>query len=287
VTVHKGSPAWSKAALVAMVIAAVPSACTTTTDQEDPVVARAFDQVLRWSDLRQMVPLGLSPEDSAVMAQSHINNWVRKQVVLHKAEENLSPADKDFEAQLRDYRNSLVLFAYEQALVDQKLDTMISEAEVQAYYEANEANFELRDHAVKLRWFRLTAPDRKVVKRVEDLFRSPKEEKRHELEIWLASNGVNIIDRSAAWTYWSDLDAEFPVDLPEPHGSERVFLKSDSTTWFLEILELRPRNSAMPLDLVRRDIRSILLNQRKLQLIERMREDLYREALQNKDVEVH
>jgi hypothetical protein len=285
--VLQGTPAWSKAALMAVVIVGGLSACTTTTDQEDPVVARAYDQVLRWSDLRQLVPMGLSPEDSAVMADSHINNWIRKEVVLHKAEENLAPADKDFEAQLRDYRNSLVLFAYEQALVDQKLDTVIADAEVQAYYDANEANFELRDHAVKLRWFRLTGPDRKVKKRVEDLFKSPKEEKRHELEIWLASNGVSIIDRSMAWTYWSDLDAEFPVDLPEPHGPERVVLNSDSTTWFLEILELRPRNSAMPLDLVRRDIRSILLNQRKLQLIERMREDLYREALQNKDVEVH
>jgi hypothetical protein len=284
---YQGSSAWSKAARAVIVIAGGLQACTTTTDQEDPVVARAYDQVLRWSDLRQLIPMGLPPQDSAVMADSHINNWIRKEVVLHKAEENLAPGDKDFEAQLRDYRNSLVLFAYEQALVDQKLDTVIAEVEVQAYYDANEANFELRDHAVKLRWFRLIARDRKVKERVKDLFKSPKEEKRHELEIWLASNGVNIIDRSADWTYWSDLDAEFPVDLPEPHAPERVVLNSDSTTWFLEILELRPRNSTMPVELVRRDIRSILLNQRKLQLIERMREDLYREALQNNDVEVH
>jgi len=255
-------------------------------DQEDPVLARAYDQYLRWSDLRQLIPLGIPAEDSAVMAQAHINNWLQQQVVLNKAEANLAPADKDFEAQLRDYRNSLVLFAYEQALVDQKLDTAVSDADVQAYYEANTANFELKDHAVRARWFRVAEPDKRVMRRVEEHFNSDREEKRHELEIWLAGNGIAINDRSAVWTYWTELGAEFPVALPEPTGPGRTVLRQDTVAWFLEILELRPRKSNIPVSLVRRDIRTMIINQRKLQLVERMREDLYREALQNKDVEV-
>ncbi len=255
-------------------------------DQEDPVLARAYDQYLRWSDLRQLIPLGIPAEDSAVMAQAHINNWLQQQVVLNKAEANLAPADKDFEAQLRDYRNSLVLFAYEQALVDQKLDTAVSDADVQAYYEANTANFELKDHAVRVRWFRVAEPDKRVMRRVEEQFNSDREEKRHELEIWLAANGIAINDRSTVWTYWAEMGAEFPVALPEPAGPGRTVLRQDSVAWFLEILELRPRKSNIPVSLVRRDIRTMIINQRKLQLVERMREDLYREALQNKDVEV-
>ena len=56
--------------------------------------------------------------------------------------------------------------------------------------------------------------------------------------------------------------------------------------FFLEVLELRGENSVSPLNLVDSDIRSILLNQRKLQLLEHMRQDLYREALDRKDIEV-
>jgi hypothetical protein len=76
------------------------------------------------------------------------------------------------------------------------------------------------------------------------------------------------------------------VALPEPTGPGRTVLRQDTVAWFLEILELRPRKSNIPVSLVRRDIRTMIINQRKLQLVERMREDLYREALQNKDVEV-
>jgi len=260
--------------------------CGPAVDQEDPVLARAYDQYLRWSDLRQLIPMGMAPEDSAVIAQAHINNWLQQQVVLHKAEANLAPAEKDFEAQLRDYRNSLVLFAYEQALVDQKLDTVVSDADVQAYYEANSANFELKDHAVRARWFRVSEPDKRVMRRLEEQFNSDKEEKQRELEIWLASKGVPIIDKSAVWTYWVDLGAEFPVALPEPNGTGRTVLRQDTVAWFIEILELRPRKSSVPVSLVRRDIRTMIINQRKLQLVARMREDLYSEALQNKDVEV-
>jgi hypothetical protein len=260
--------------------------CGPAVDQEDPVLARAYDQYLRWSDLRQLIPMGMAPEDSAVMAQAHINNWLQQQVVLHKAEANLAPSEKDFEAQLRDYRNSLVLFAYEQALVDQKLDTVVSDADVQSYYEANSANFELKDHAVRARWFRVSGSDKRVMRRVEEQFNSDKEEKRRELEIWLASQGVPIIDKSSVWTYWADLGAEFPVALPEPSGTGRMVLRQDTVAWFIEVLELRPRKSSVPVSLVRRDIRTMIINQRKLQLVARMREDLYSEALQNKDVEV-
>ncbi|MBK6342671.1 MAG: hypothetical protein IPF41_08805 [Flavobacteriales bacterium] len=70
-----------------------------------------------------------------------------------------------------------------------------------------------------------------------------------------------------------------------PPAGRRLTLRDDDGAWFLDIVELRPRLSPSPIELVRQDIRSILLNQRKLTLIERMREDLYQQALANDAIE--
>lgn len=278
-------PCW-KVAVVPLCLAA----CSPGEDAGDPTVARAFDQRLYWSDLRQVIPLDVTGADSTAMATAFITNWLHQQVVLNKAEQNIAASDKDFETKLRDYRNSLLIFAYEQELVNQKLDTAVSADELAQYYEANKVNFELRDNILRARWFKITETDKRTRRRLEEAFMSGRPEEMREVELWLAERGHPIVDRSASWTTWSELRSELPVayrdaeDLLE--GGKRIVLMEGDQLFFLEVLELRVKNSSSPLDLVEQDIRSILLNQRKLQLLERMRQDLYREALDRKDIEI-
>lgn len=252
--------------------------CAAENDPNDPVVARAFDQYLRWSDIRQVVPVETSLEDSTAMADAYIKNWLSQQVELHHAELNLAASQKEFETELKDYRNSLLLFAYEEALVRQKLDTVITAQQVQDYYDQHHSDFELKDNIVRVRWFKVSEPDRRARKRLVDRFLSGDSEKMHEIELWLAQQGIGIIDRSDTWTSWTDLRNEVPVDEEPPAQGQRFVVGEEPTIWFLDILEHRAKGSGSPQDIVRQDIRSILINKRKLDLIERMREDLYREA---------
>lgn len=263
-------------------------ACGADDDADDPVIARAYDQYLRWSDLRQVVPLEATPEDSAAMAQAYVDNWLRQQVELRQAELNLATTQKQFDAELRDYRNSLLLTAYEQALVDQRLDTVITADELEAYYADHTSDFDLQDDILRVRWFRVDSAEKRVLKRLEDRFLSGEPEQMSEVEIQLAGMGVGIIDRSTAWTTLAELRNEVPVETLPPVGPDgrRLLVRMGDTVWFVDILELRPRSGPSPIELVRQDIRTILLNKRKLELIGNMREDLYRAAIANKDVEV-
>jgi len=267
--------------------AALLTACTAGSDDDDPVVARAYEQQLRWSDLRQLVPMGTAPEDSTALVQAYINNWLRHRVELHHAEQQLAESQKRFDAELRDYRNSLLLHAYEEELVSQRLDTAFSDSEIQSYYEANTEQFVLRDDLMRARWFRVAEKDRRALKRIEDRFLSGKPDDMREVEIQLAVRGSTITDRSAAWTSLSELRNEVPIEslANVTADGKRLILRDDEGAWFLDIIELRPRLSPSPIDLVRQDIRSILLNQRKLALIERMRDDLFQQALANHAIE--
>ncbi|MBK9147969.1 MAG: hypothetical protein IPM12_09175 [Flavobacteriales bacterium] len=257
------------------------SACAVSSDDDDPVVARAYNSQLRWSDLRQIVPMGTAPEDSSALVQAYLKNWLRQQVELHHAELQLAESRKRFDAELRDYRNSLLLHAYEEELVDQRLDTAFTPGEIEEYYQGNTERFVLRDDLMRARWFRVAENDRRALKRIEDRFLSGSADDMREVEIQLAKRGVTITDRSSTWTTLTELRNEVPVETltSVPVGGKRISLRDEEGAWFLDILELRPRLSPAPIELVQQDIRSILLNQRKLSLIERMREDLYQQAL--------
>lgn len=275
----------------AALIAALPlCACGDRHAAEDRVIAEAYDERLYWSDLRQVVPPGLAPEDSAAMASHFIDNWARQRVMLHMAEENLSDAQKNVERQLKAYRESLLTYAYEQALIRQKLDTTVTGSQVQAYYDANIANFELKDNIVRVRWFKLRGHDKPLLRKVEQLWRSTKEEDQHDLEVLLAQHGSTINDTRDTWIEFTELQQQVPLRPENPTDwltrQGKVMVDDSTGTYFVDLLDHRLKDSTSPLDIVQDRIRSILINQRKLQLIERVREDLYTHALADKDVRI-
>lgn len=97
------------------------------------IVATAYGKNLYKSDLQGVVYSGMSRNDSIAQARSYIDTWVRRQIVIHHAEANLSKEQLDFSQQLEDFRNSLIIFKYESELVEQNLDTAVSQEEIIAY----------------------------------------------------------------------------------------------------------------------------------------------------------
>lgn len=280
------SVAWSSG-----VLALLLAACTSEVDPQDQKIARAYDNTLYWSDLRRVVPMDVDQEDSIAIANAFINNWIRQQVLLRKAEENLPEAKKDFEQKLQDYRNSLVIFAYEQALVDQKLDTALQRSEIERYFEENRSSFELRDNILRIRWFKVRESDKRTMKRLEEHFLSGDAQRMREVELWLAQRNVPIVDRIERWSTFNELRSEISVwsapDAIKDLREGRSVLRDLEGGYFVDILELRRKDSTAPLSLVEQDIRSILINQRKLKLLESMRLDVQQDAQANGHVEVY
>ncbi len=265
--------------------------CGPEQDTADPPVAEAYGHTLYWSDLRQVVPVDAAPADSAALARSFVDNWLREQVLLASAERNLPDVRMDVEARIDDYRNSLIIFAYEQAVVKQKLDTVVTEQQLQQHYEGNRKDFALREDILRARWFKVAPGDPRELRQVERWFTKAGPDELHQLELWLAGRDIPINDPGPAWATREQFAAQVPVaaDLPtrDLQAGRRLVLPDSSGTFFVEVLELRTAGAEPPLALVAEDIRSIVLNQRKVKLIARMRDDLYRQALANGDIHAH
>lgn len=282
---------WSRNKIMgraAVIAALLLASCGPKRDKTDGVVAEAYDEKLYWSDLRPVVPMDASPEDSAAIARRFLDNWARDHVMLHMAQENLDQRQLNVEERIKAYRESLLTFAYEQALVQQNLDTVVSGSQVQDYYDKNIATFQLKDNIVRVRWFKLHDNDKKLLARVDKLWRSGEEDDTHKLEVLLAQRGTAIVDTHDNWMEFNVLQQQVPLrpdnptDWLERHG--KVTVEDQNGTYFVDIFDHRLKDSTSPIDLVEPQIRAIIINQRKLKLVERMREELYNNALAKKDV---
>ena len=117
---------------------------------KEVVLAECYGKYLYESDLKGIVPENATIMDSIQLVSNFIDSWVKRQVLIHQAENNLNKEDLDLKKQMEEYRNSLVIYAYESQLINQKLDTIVSEDEIEVFYEQNKENFQLRNTMVRV-----------------------------------------------------------------------------------------------------------------------------------------
>src|SRR5690606_23854383 len=110
-------------------------------------------------------------KDSLNLVNAYIENWQRQQALLHNAEQQLQLNNEDFRAQIEDYKNALIIHEFEEALVREKLDTLISEKEISDYYEKNKDIFLLKTPIFKVSYIQLPE-DAPELDRVKRWFRS-------------------------------------------------------------------------------------------------------------------
>jgi hypothetical protein len=261
--------------------------CKEKQNPNDGWVVMVGNKVLSTEELMRVIPANLSPEDSAMMADSYINRWIKDQTVVLKAEYNLPANSMHFERQLNDYRNSLLVYAYEKELIKQKLDTVVTENELKTYYDENPRNFELKDYIIRVNYVKLPADAPKQAQ-VEKWMKSESDADYFELENYCNQFAVTSFFDEQRWLYLDELLKEVPIKITDKENflkeNQYIKLTEANYLYIIKILEYQLKDGISPLELVRADIRNILINKRKKDFINKMRQDLMDEAILNNEV---
>lgn len=265
------------------------SCSTAPSDPAEKPVARVGDAYLYRSDLGE-VGAGSDPKDSAETVNKYINGWVREMLLLQQAEKNLKDDKKSFEKMVEDYRRSLITYQYESELVKQKLDTVVTDEEIEKYYADNKDNFQLLDNIIKVIYVKVRKNAPKVEK-VKEWYRSDDVKNRDALTGYCHQYAENFYLDENNWLLFEDVLKEIPIKLYDKEAflqNNRTIETQDSTYfYFVNIKGFMTKNSASPLSFEKDNIRSIVVNKRKVELIKKMREDIYEEGLKNKTFEVY
>jgi hypothetical protein len=260
-----------------------------TTNDED-ILARVHNNYLYASDVNELIAPGTSPQDSFTIVSNYINNWIREQLLLHEAERALTQEKKDFSRQLEDYRNSLVIYGYESDYLRNQLDTVVTMPEIQDYYDQNRLNFELKENIVKVNYIQFEK-DANELSRLRKLWSTDDISSKTELEMYCIQNGLKFSLFDDSWIYFNDLAKEVPIQA----YNQESFLKYNQTVeiadslyiYLITFLDYKIKESVVPLSMLENDIRSIIINRRKLSLLQQLRNDIYDRALNNNYFETY
>jgi len=266
------------------------ASCSYFFDRKNErILARVYDDYLYESDLKEVVPPGTSPEDSANLARNFIDAWVRQKLLIRQAQNNLTEEQMDFTRQLENYKNSLLIFEYEHELVNQKLDTIISEEEIETYYSENQGNFLLKENIVQMQYVKLPLNSNNT-RQFKQLIYSDESADKTRLSELAEKYAADYFLDNQNWLLFNDVMAQIPIKT----YNQEEYLKNhqnlevrDSLYYYIvRFKDFRIKETISPLSLEKDRIRNIILNKRKMELINKMREDLYNNALKKHDFEI-
>ena len=277
--------------VLAILIIPFLCSCSLFEEETDEVaIARVEDKYLFQEDIVGIVPPETAEEDSVLIINNHIQGWIKDNLILHKAELNLNDNQKDVKKQLEDYRRSLIIYSYEKELIQQRLDTSISQEEIQLFYEKNDLNFELKEDIVKVRYLKVNkkAPQ---LKKFRKLYKSNKKEDVEKLKELAHQYGEKFHLNDEQWIFFEGLKNEVPIIVSQTKGYlkniKNIEVEDSLSFYFISIKDYRLKNDLSPLSFEKQNIKNIIINKRKLSLINKIRSELYQEAFMNKDVEIY
>ncbi len=258
--------------------------CNLRNDSERIPLAKVGESLLFLDDLQSILPAGLSPDDSLMMAEDYIKKWIMNELLVRKAEENLSPLQKDLTKELNEYRSSMLTYRYKMELMLQRLDTIVDESEVSAYYGQNKENFILNRDIVKAIFIKIPAEVTKP-EQVKVFCEQVSDDNLRELEEFCLKYAITFdifVDN------WVELEL-IAQNLPGPMEDRNRFLRRNAIIeirdndfyYLLCVIDYRLANNMAPVEYVTENIKNLIINRRRIDFLKKIEDDVYLEGIRN------
>lgn len=225
--------------------------------------------------------LGLSNEDSIRVAQQYISQWAKDILFYEQAQGNRS---EQIEKMVEDYRRTLYAQAYEEWLVDHRMPKSVPDSMIAQAYAQMPERFRLEESIMKgiLVVVPTDAP------------------KLAQLRTWLEKQDMDAIEKYAyqnasgyelftdSWRTTTDLLTHMPMERGELEsalkGKNRIEVSDSLQVYLLQITDKNLQGSPMPLEFARPKIEETILHSRQVEFVQKERERLFNEAIQDRKV---
>lgn len=255
--------------------------CTSGEQSDDRVrLAKVGANIIYLDEAVQGLPQGLSVKDSTTYVQQFVKSRVKELLIYDKALKNI-PQGQDIEELVENYRRSLIIYAYQQQVLNEKMQNDISETEIQVFYENNRDRFSAGHDLIKGVFIKIpkSAPD---LSKLKKLYKNSSPEAFSQIEGYCVQNGGHFEYFYDRWVILNDILDQLSYDT----GKNADFLRTRSTLdvvvgdfeYLLYVDDYVLAGSTAPLEYVKEEVRNIVVNTRKTEFIHRFEQDLLREA---------
>ena len=186
--------------------------------------------------------------------------------------------------ELEDYRKSLLKYRYEQLYVNERLDTSVTNEQVEEYYQSHLDKFTLERPIVKARFLNIAA-DSPSLKPIRKKMSSMEANDLVEADSLAFSSAITFTTWSDSWIDAAVLAREYQMDYSEVLSKmTKGWIEAVDTTGHMKLTfvsEMMVKGMVAPMEFCEEKIKDIIISARKQSLIMNLEQDLLKDAREN------
>jgi hypothetical protein len=273
-----------KAGLIFCLIITGLMACDRHAEKasEKPLV-KVGDQVLTYAVVEKLIHDDISKEDSVSVVNAYVDSWIRDRLMVLEAEKIIAE-DLDLKTLLEEYRASLLLYHYENKLIAENLDTIVTDIQIQDYYDKNAVLYVLSHRIIRPAIFIST----KELGR--DQIQKLKRYTESEFNEFCTSNNLNSLCDEETWLGDQDFMSITKGVFPEFNTLDKNTVYStykNGKHYILRVHEIKEPNAVPPVSYIEDKLVQEILNQRKSELLLRFRDELFNKNMKSGAVKIY
>ena len=256
--------------------------CDISAPIEKEIVARVGENSLIKEDINNLVPNGLSKDDSIKILTKYIDNWALNQLIRENAELNLSEEEIEEITKLsEDYYNELLINAYKNKVAAVNSDTIVNPSDVIDYYEEFRENFKLYEDVVKGRYVKLSKNNFNL-QEIKRRFRRLNDDDKSFFDS-ISIQLFNYSFNDSTWINKNLFFSKIPVlnDLEKERIVKNMLYlsKEDSLdVYLIKVNDYKKVDDVAPIDYIYDRIEEILQNRKKVDFIKKFEKEILENA---------
>ena len=252
-------------------------------------LARFKNIYLNKSHLINEIPLNLNKEDSTTFVKNYIHKWLVNQMIMDKSENMIPLEVTNVEKKINKYKMSLISYEFEQFYINKRLDTTISQSEINGYYKSHLDDFVLNDYVVKCMYMKVPKKSN-LLKIIKNNYFLKNEKMVDQMMEIGQSEEASLYYSPEEWVFFDDLLKQIPIlekysKIDFIKKKKKVILEYNENVYFINVFDFIIKNGTSPLSFEENKIKSIILNQRAKNIRKKLRIDLYNDGINSDLIE--
>lgn len=257
-----------------------------SNNRTNDLIARAGEDFLYVNDL----PNFTSEEDSIRKFMNFVESWAKEKVLYDLSLVNLSQSKKnEIDELVNNYKVDLYINSYKDLIVNTRIDSIVSISQIDSFYEQNNTNFKLNENLVKYRYIKVPN-DNINISRIRRSILRINEEDRSFLDS-LSFQFAELKLNDSIW--FTERDVISSIQFINQQNKSRYLTKNKLFTIedsqyinFFIVKDILKSGNIPPISYLYERIKSTIITQRKLQLLQSLNKEILNDALKSRKYEV-
>mgnify|MGYP001226001662 FL=1 len=263
------------------------TSCSNISDNNsNDLIARAGENFLYQNQL----PPFSSEQDSILRYLNYIETWAKEKILYDLSLTNLSQSKKnDLDLLVEKYKVDLYINSYKDLIVNSRIDSIVTDQEIESFYNMNIDNFKLNENLLKYRYLKVPS-DNINISRIRRYIQRLNESDREFLD----SLNFQFADLKINDTMWfTEREVISSIEFINQKNKSNYMrinrlyeFEDDQYINYFIVKDLLKSGNIPPLSYLYDRIKSNIINQRKLNLIQNINKEILNDALKSSKYEV-